>query len=229
MMVRLVLGVLFLSLIFGCSENPVITLNEVKHGYSMYTFFDDQSGTTLYIAIDFGGIQYDLPRISINDQYIDTGYASDHFTYQIKNFHEAGFKYSIEYNNDIVSDSVIVPGRVDSVYCNGILLRDSVSVYVDSSSNYLFSWNSVKGASIYTRQIWSTFSEEMYSMSMDTTLLLVPGKTPYYGSLYGQMYLGAVAYPEITYSSRPNKESEKLFVYYDGIRGPSRTVYFSVQ
>ncbi len=225
-----IVSIVVLLLTFGCSENPITTQYNEKHGYSLSTYFNgDFSDSSLHININFNGIQHIFPKISINGQQIDTGYYPDYFVHQIKNFSGNSFKYSIENDNDRIEDSVVIPSRIDSIYCNGKLLKDTSTVEIDRSSSYIFSWGKTKCSILYSFQLWSGISKDIYQRSSDASVTVLPNRTlPEFGTAYGTIYLCGISYPDITYQSKPNVESKKQYIYYDRIQGPYREVTFEI-
>jgi len=82
-----------LCMIFGCTEHPTGNKINEKHGYSLTTYFNGgTSNPKLCIRIDFNGIQHVFPKISIDNQQIDTGYSPANFYHEIVNFRRNGFK-----------------------------------------------------------------------------------------------------------------------------------------
>lgn len=227
---KYIISTVVLLLTFGCSENPITTQYNEKHGYSLSAYFNgDFSDSSLHIIIKFNGIQHIFPKISINGQQIDTGYYSDNFVHQIKNFSGNSFKYSIELENDRIEDSVIIPSRITPLYCNGKLLKDTSRVEIDSASSYVFSWEKTKCSILYSFQLWSNVSKDIYQISSDTSVTMIPNRTPEFGSLYGSIYICGISYPEITYQSKPNIETKKQYIYYDVIQGPYSELSFETQ
>jgi hypothetical protein len=219
-------------LVIGCTENPITIRENNKQGFTLSAYFNgDVSDSSLYIGIRFDGIQYNFPKVTINNQLIDSGYSPDYFSYKIPKFKDRSFTYSIEFKDDKIADTILIPGRIDSLHCNGMLLKDSMSVTIDSSSKYQFTWKKEKNSVQYSIQIWSIISDDINKIIRDTSIIFIPNRnTPEFSSsIYGNLYLCGSSYPEINLHSKPNKETDRLFIYYDGINGPFKVINFTIE
>lgn len=221
---------LFSLLLVGCVETPVEISTNEKHGFSISTFIDSSlPDSSMVLMIQFGDILYQFPKISINGKLVDTGYYPDYFYHRIAHFAENKIVYDIDFKGDRVFDTLLIPGRIDTIYCNGHILKDTLNVSVDSASSYTFTWKRASYCKLFEVSGWSNFSRDLRKTTSDTSAVILLNSTPpQYMSSYGSLYINGMSYDKVNRQSKPNKESGNLFVYYDGINGPERIVNFTI-
>jgi hypothetical protein len=233
-----VLLVVFLPLFISCTNNPLSESQNESYGFTIRVYYSTYpTDSVCHISIGFGNIYDTLPIIKINGNIIDSGYTSNSIYYSINQINIGKINYEIIFKGDTLNDTIRIPNRIDSIYCNGVLLRDSLVVWIDSSNVYEFAWKSNNNINYYNIDCWSSFSGESQINTKDTTFLFTPlsvynaiveGGAIYSGG-HGGFYLFCSEYNAITSNSKPNKRNGKLFAYYEQIYGPCRHFDFAIK
>jgi hypothetical protein len=237
----ILLLVLLAAIYQGCSVTQPTQLESPEFGFSVLTYFYTQQETKLdtpYVfQIQFGQIYDSLPKIKMNGVFIDTGYSTTSFS-SILNFAQTKqIIYEIHFKGSVLCDTIHIPQRIDTVFCNGVLLKDTLVVWIDSSNVYEFKWHAPMESNLFYVTGWSTFSQEINAKSSDTSATIVPTVSYVasdetntgYVEAQGNIQITSMANEKINASSAPKKRSGCLFVYYDFIYGPWRYVYFNIR
>lgn len=232
--IRIFICFAFLLGIIHCSSDHPTQSNSPSYGFSIRTHYHcDINDTILHVYFDYDQIYDTLPKISVKDSFTVSEYTSTGAVFTLQHKFIPKFYYEIIFKGDTLSDTVFLPPRIDSLYCNGILLADSNFLHIDSSENYEFRWHKDQISKEY--RIWYSglFFRRRNIEETDTSILIQSrnNDTLYEDYMYnqGSVSITGLAFGTVNSTLLPNVQSGKLFAYYENIVGPPREVNFSIK
>jgi hypothetical protein len=212
---------------FHCVNNPISQSNLESYGFEIRAFNNlNQFDTSYSNEVNWQKIYDTLPIVIVNGINLDSSKFGLTFAYlseERKNI--SNFNYEIMFKGDTLKDTLYFPQRVDSIYCNGLFLKDSSSNLIDSSGRYLFSWSKPAYSNHfsinYRANFINTYNVDNSITTSDTSITLTPelnyscyNDTTYLGGR-GHLYLISIGNPILSSNSSPNKRNGKLFAYYN--------------
>lgn len=122
-------------------SNPVSS--EIETFFTLY-FDVDTYDTTSNVDVNFMTTNLsEIPSVLINGQNITRFdlYAGSIQAYLNNLDYSDTFNYSITADGKTTSGTINMPSKPFNVSCNGVLLDEEETVWIDSSSTYNFSWS----------------------------------------------------------------------------------------
>jgi len=214
-------SVLLLLLPLACGTSQLTQQQTASYGFNIFVGNDMTTADTSYsIYIYWQSINESMPVIYIDGIKRDSNFAYPS-SFQLFERHKniAQLNYEIILMGDTLRDTIKVPPRIDSIYCNGKLLDDSPEVWVDSAKEYQFTWSIPKETDHFyivsffingenrAQQIapsYTVIPALNYWASIDTTSFLMKG----------YFLVEPKGSQIITSATVPSKRSGKLFAYY---------------
>jgi hypothetical protein len=153
-MQRIVITVLLTLLLF-CNSSNLVEPEFQKLAIIIASRNNTNIGTIYNITTP--SIPNEVPRIFINDTLLAPQVLFGAISWQyISNANPAHIPYLIQYNSKTISSEFIFPVQIDSLFCNGVHIRNNSDRFNDTiieSSSLKFSW---KPAQPYGYRITST-------------------------------------------------------------------------
>lgn len=186
---------------------------------------------TLILHVNFSPIPRSMPIINIDSCKLDT-FRSDYYS-RIYYGLQPGqlIRYSIQYLDDFIRDSFLVPYDIDSIYCNGYYSANNRSniVYMPYDTNIRLCWKVDQNNDCYRIQISSMEINPIHRFVSDTCLqdiihYEIPRDTIYYSvaicGYYGNEFING---------SEPNMVSNRIYVYYEIYGNSYITNYLAIK
>jgi hypothetical protein len=151
-----------LGLLISCSNN--LTGTESKN-ISISLYFPSSDGNVPIVVAECWDSINSPEKFYINHKAADS--TSGHYSYWHESGYDSVYIIDIAYNGKQYIDTLILPERVDSVFCNGTYLFNSLTdssetVKIDTSSDYKFTWKSKRKAGYYFFEYQSNMKEQYF-------------------------------------------------------------------
>jgi hypothetical protein len=164
-----------ICLIFCCTTN-ITNYGHEKIEFTISTY-PEKGDTTVQVTISMNRILDTIPEIQLNGNPPDTPYYNAS-SFSFKNIPtDNKFEYQFVYQGDTLSDSVFVPGMIDSLFVNGKYFSnspyDNSIVVDDSSTEFSIRWVDKHCADNYSVLVYGKFIPDDFSCSTTDTFTRV--------------------------------------------------------
>ena len=172
-MLRNILGFLFLFMLgflTSCSNN--LTTKDSKN-ISISLYFPSIDGNASMVVAESWDSIVSPEKFYVNHKTADS--TLGRFSYWKETGHDSVYIVEIIYNDKQYIDTLIMPEKVDSVFCNGTyffnsLTDSSETIKIDTSSVYRFTWKTKRKSGYYFFEYQSNMKEAYFGgiVSADT-------------------------------------------------------------
>jgi len=188
--------------------------------FSLHTGSRD-SLSRIYVSFNSYDTLDELPTITIGTSLPDTiEYNIGFYRATFRDVHsDSTVHYKLKLYGDSIFDQFMVPGEIDSLFCNNHFIFGNYSdstIYIDTASNYLFSWKTKKKGDYFLVEYYGDLNNDRDGtksfITKDTVITITPEKKdlPYSFLKFKLENCQGSQNPSV-----PNISSEKIDIYYE--------------